>query len=450
MNTDPLFCTLRNVDIARLIRSAKQVVCYAAPGVQPEVAKAMVDTGARLGPEMLTVCLDFDERVMRMGYGEIDAVKLLREAGISVRSAPGLRTALVIADNTGFIFTPTALYLEAEPTGRAAHNAIRMSDEQSAMFIDAEPTGISAPNAIRMSGEQMAEALARLSPAAKAIAVAQAKTPEEKKRIEALPLDVGSKQITNAQFSNVASSLEKAPPVRFDLARQVRVFEPYLQYVELSLTGAAIQRHRLAIPPRIQKLGSSEELEKRLRTTFELIEKGSKLTSKPLDDALDEIRKNFTPSLGKYHGRVVLKAAKPHLVKRLEEFRTKLKSHQADVAAELQQHLDKSRKEIVDYYLPRVVETPPDALVGQMLSGKPSDDEARQWLNGELNRVFPNAKALVDEMALGERYKDVTFETLNREDFLESVKAAFPSVDWDKAYAEFRAAGESDGKKSDG
>lgn len=45
-------------------------------------------------------------------------------------------------------------------------------------------------------------------------------------------------------------------------------------------------------------------------------------------------------------------------------------------------------------------------------------------------------------MKLDERFKDVTFETLNRDDFLESVKIAFPKVDWDKAYHEFRAAGE--------
>jgi cell division transport system permease protein len=38
-----------------------------------------------------------------------------------------------------------------------------------------------------MSGEQVAQALARLSPAAKVIAVAQAKTPEVKQQIEALP-----------------------------------------------------------------------------------------------------------------------------------------------------------------------------------------------------------------------------------------------------------------------
>lgn len=272
--------------------------------------------------------------------------------------------------------------------------------------------------------------------------MAQAKTPEERKRIEALPLDVASSQVTDVQFSTVGKNLEEAPPVRFDLARQVRVFEPYLQYVKLNLTGAAIQRHRLSIPPSIQKLGGSKDLERRLHTTFDLIEKSSKLSSKPLEHELNDIRKNFTRSLGNDHGRVVLKAAKPHLVARLAAFRAKLVSHQAAVAGDLQQHLDASRKQIVDYYLPRIVEAPPDALVGQSLRGKPSAGEARCWLNAVLDRVFPSAESLIQEMKLQERFKDVTFETLNREDFLESIKAVITTVDWDKAYAEFRAAGE--------
>ena len=51
-------------------------------------------------------------------------------------------------------------------------------------------------------------------------------------------------------------------------------------------------------------------------------------------------------------------------------------------------------------------------------------------------------------MKLDERYKDVTFETLNRKDFLESVKDAFPNaVDWDKAYSEFKAAGQSESEE---
>jgi len=56
--------------------------------------------------------------------------------------------------------------------------------------------------------------------------------------------------------------------------------------------------------------------------------------------------------------------------------------------------------------------------------------------------VFPKADALIQKMQLDIRYKDVTFETLNQEDFLVAVKEAFPQVDWDKAYTEYRAAGE--------
>ena len=422
MTADALFCSLSSVRIAEMVRTAQHAVCYAGPGIQSDVAQAIAETTQRLGPEMMTVSVDFDDRVMRMGYGDVGAVKLLLESGIAVQSSPGLRTALVIVDSEGYIFTPTALYLEAEPAGSVSSNAVRMSREQ------------------------VAQALARLSPAAKAIAVAQAETPEAKQRIEAVTVDVVSAPITPEKLSEVSTNLKEVPPVRFDLARQVRVFEPYLQYVELKLTGAAIQRHRLAIPASIQKLGGSEELESRLRTTFDLIERGSTLSSKPLEDLLNEIRKNFTPSLGKDHGRVVLKAAKPHLVERLAEFRAKLDVHQKTVAADLQKHLDASREQIVAYYQARVIEARPDALLGQSLNGRISEESAKRWLNGELDRVFPSAEFLIQEMKLDERYKDVTFETLNRDDFLKSVKEAFPTVDWEKAYKEFRAAGQADSK----
>jgi len=418
-----LFCTLDSQRIAELIRAAERFVCYAGPGVQMAPAQAMAEVAGRLGVEMVTVALDFDERVMRMGFGDMQAVRTLREAGIRVNDAPSLRTALVLVDDEGYLFTPTALYLEAEPQVQQAANTMRLSTDQ------------------------LREALARLSPVAKAIAVAQATTEQEREHIASLPVEVGSEPVTEEQFARVDQALKEAPPVQFDLARQVRVFNAYLQYVELKLSGAAIQSHRLAIPPNILKLGGSKDLEGRLRTTFDLIEKGGKLSSKKLEDELNEVRKNFTPSLGKDHGRVVLKSAKPYLEKRLETFKANLEAHQKTVADELQGQLDASRKQIIDYYLQRVIDNPPDAMLGQLLHEKPTEEDARLWLDAELDRVFPEADALIQKMQLDVRYKDVTFETLNREDFLESVKAAFPRVDWDKAYAEFRTAGQAEGER---
>jgi len=114
----------------------------------------------------------------------------------------------------------------------------------------------------------------------------------------------------------------------------------------------------------------------------------------------------------------------------------------------LQKHLDESRNQIIAHYLPRVLATPPDALIGRSINGNPTEEDSRRWIDAELRRVFPNTKSLIQEMKLDERFKDVTFETLNREDFLQSVKTAFPNVDWGKAYDEFRAAGEANGKKA--
>ncbi|MGD0420639.1 MAG: hypothetical protein ABSA68_13850 [Xanthobacteraceae bacterium] len=413
--TGPLFCSLNSAGIAREIRKAKYSVCYAAPGVQQEPADAIADVAKKIGPDLITVCLDFDERVMRMGFGELAAVKTLRDSGIAVNSTPGLRTGLVIVDHQGYIFTPTALYLEADDR----------SDD--------------APNAMRLSKDQAMEALARLSPAAKAIAIALEKTDEGKQRIRQQAIEVPSKPVTEEQVAEVEQRLVEAPPVQFDIARQVRVFNAYLQYVELTLAGAAIERHQLSIPRSIQKLGHSEDLEG-LRQIFQLIEKGGELSSKSLEDELNELRKHFTRSLGKRHGRVVLKSAKPHLEKGLAKIRQKLIEHQEKVEKELQRQLDESRRRLVDYYLPRVVERPPDAMLGQFL--KFSEDESRRWLDGELDRVFPTAEALIQKMDLDVSYKDVTFETMNREDFLDAIRAAFEGIDWDKAYEEFRAAGE--------
>ena len=416
---EPLFLSLDSACLTDEIAGAERTVCYAAPGILREPAMALATLAGKIGPELITVCLDFDERVMRMGFGTLDAVQTLRGVGIEVRSTPGLRTGLIVIDDAGYIFTPTALYLEA--------------DERSDM----------APNAMRLSKDQVTEALARLSPAAKAIAVALAKTEEERERIREQAVEVPSEKVEDSDFKTVEQRLQEVPPVEFDIARQVRVFNAYLQYVELSLAGAAIQRHRLAIPPRLLKLGGSKDLEGRLRTTFDLIEKGGPLSSKRLEDELNEIRKDFTPSLGKDHGRVMLKAAKPYFEKRLEAFRGNLKAYQAKVEAELHAHLAESRKQIVDYYLPLVLENPPDSMKGQFLTF--SEDEDRAWLASELERIFPQANDLIRKMNLEVRYKDVTFETLNRDDFLVSVKKAFPKIDWDKAYDEYRAAGEREG-----
>jgi len=417
--SEPLFVPLTSEALAAEIRAAASAICYAAPGIHPAPAEALIEAARTLGADLITVCLDFDERVLRMGFGELQCVQKLRHAGIVVRTVPGLRTGLLIVDGRGFVFTPIALLLEKDTPDAPALNAMRLSPEQAT------------------------EAMARLSPAAKMIAVLFAKTPEAEKQLREQAIEVPSSIVSNDQVQRADENLKAAPPVSFDIARQVRVYSAYLQYVEMKLSGASIQRRRVAIPEAVQKLGGGKDLEGRLRTTFELIEKRSDLSSKALDAKLATIRKDFTRSLGKAHGRVVLKSAKAHLDVRLADFKADLEKHQASVENKLQETLDASLKQIIDLYVPAVLANPPDAMRGSY--AKIDRATAQRWLNYELSRVMPKASDLVQRMALDVRYMDVTFETLNRPDFLETLQQAYPDREWSHAHDEFRAAGQGEG-----
>ena len=416
MNTRSPFSALSSRRIALLIGTARNRVIYAAPGIQNEAAVALAKCATNLGADCVTVSIDLDQTTIRMGYGSVEGVKELREAGVDLTQSPGFRSGILIIDERGWVFTPTALYLEQEP----------QSDE--------------TPNALELSQSQVENLAVRLSRKAHSEAFRQAETPEQAQEIEKTRLELGIAPVSKSQFDAVKAVIDLAPPVKFDVVRQVRVFEPYLQYVELSLSGAAVQRQRVQIPKDLQNLGTSKDLEGRLRTTFDLIEKDGALSSKALEDELNEIRKNLTPSLGSDHGRVMLKSNKPLLLKRLAELREKLQAHQNKVEKELQSKLEKSKKEVVDYYFPRVKDNPPDALVGGVLNLK--DGDIKAWLEEQLDLVFPRAEDLIQGMTLMDRYKDVTYETLNKTDFVESLQRAFPRIDWEKPYKEFQAMGE--------
>jgi hypothetical protein len=86
---------------------------------------------------------------------------------------------------------------------------------------------------------------------------------------------------------------------------------------------------------------------------------------------------------------------------------------------------------------------PPDKFRGQLLTTDPTEEDARRWLGKQLESVIPTVESLIKKMELEQTYKDVTFETLNKPDFLQRLRKAFPAVDWDKAYSEFQAAGEA-------
>lgn len=415
-----VFTSMSDAKAAALIRVAQRRVLFAAPAVRATAAEALVDAGQRLGESAVRVVVDCDEEVFRLGYGDIKAVQLLHDAGCGVRQCAGLRIGVLICDDRAWIFAPTALYVQTE--------------------VHSNET----PNAVELRAEDVERIVWRLSPSEREAALEKLPPPELRDDLEAAETEIGHDAVTDKSITQASEGLETAPPIPFDVARQVRVFTPYIQYVDIRLTGCAIQRRRVEIPKSIRGVGTAAEIEGRLKTTFDLIEKSSAVSSHDLELELKEIRDDLTRPLGKPWGRVMLRAARQRFDERIAEFRKKLEAHKKRVEADLAKHVDESRRQVVEYYLPLVKQTPPDAVLGQLITQDPSDDDLRAWLDDELRRVFPPPEDVIKEMKLDIQFRDVTYETLNEDEFADALEKAYPRVDWKRPFDEFNAARERD------
>jgi hypothetical protein len=394
--------------MASLIDEAMHRVAVATPAIRKETARALEGAIARLGRDNVGVVLDCHEEVFRLGYGDIDSLKKLREAGCAVRQAPGLRIGVLVCDEQAWIFAPTALYVQAEV----------QSDE--------------TPNAVAIRGSDVDRLARNILPVACLPGLASA------------VVEIGHEEVPQDLLEQTQKALAQAPLVAFDVARQVRMFQPYIQYVEIHLRGCDIQRHRIEVPKSFQGIAPSAEMASRLRTTFDLIEKSSDASSKALEDELKTIRDSLTRALGKPWGRVLLRTTRPLFDKRIEEFRERLAKHKRSVVESLAKHLQDSQERLIDYFLPLVQRVPPDELLGQITTPAPAPDQIRAWLHAELSQVFPAPSDLIREMTLDVQFRDVTYETLKEDEFSRQLKEAYPQVDWDKPFAEFDAARQRD------
>ena len=79
---DVITQSILNTDEAQLtslVETAEEWLVFIAPGLSAELAKTISERWETLGRERVKVILDVDPEVFRLGYGEIEALKTLRE-----------------------------------------------------------------------------------------------------------------------------------------------------------------------------------------------------------------------------------------------------------------------------------------------------------------------------------------------------------------------------------
>lgn len=401
----PTFLHLGSGQISDLVQCSSKRVIYCAPGVQQAVAASLINTRKRLGREAVRVILDIDDSTTRLGYGEFDAFSLLLEEGVEIRVERSLRTCVLICDDLGYAFFTPPMLVEDLEENHIGVNAMQLHPLQVELIV-------------------------------------QAISPKPVNSTSPLPSpEVGKAEVTEKQIEQVKEALAANPPQKFDLARKVNVFNAYIEFAELRLTGLHISKHTVQLPRNLVLALKDDTTAKRLLTTFRLVGEDSKVAKEAteIDQKVRQLRETLTRSLGEGLGTVILRSKRKQFSEAVEHIRSDIAKFQEKVTERLEKEIELSKRKLIEGLLPAIKKNPPEALTSQM-SGKPTVEILRRYIDVELSKVFPEAKSLIGEMRLDWTPKGVTYETLSNPDFQQKVRAAFPYENFDKPFSEFEAA----------
>ncbi|HYE60715.1 MAG TPA: hypothetical protein VD997_01855 [Phycisphaerales bacterium] len=367
--------------IAGMITRARRRVIVVAPGLSEDLAEDPAECWLLLGRDAVSITLDVDPEVCRLGYGDIKAVRLLQTTaarlGATLNTHAGIRIGVVIADDETLIFAPTPLNVEAAPASNAATlkpNAIRVGSPPPELQRDLG----AGPNGVR---EQI----------------------------------VGLDPVDRHVLQAVEADLERLPPAPVDLSRMLRVYTARIEFVELRLLGCMTSRKTIKIPADLVGI-PDEKTGNLLESTFRLIDEADAgVWGTELTRIRDFIVARFLVHLPTY-GYILRLADKPKfelavrtLVKMLNRARRRKGGH-------LQAAMNRRLEVLHAALLPAVSAHPPERWY---VTATHSD--IPELLREELHELAGTAEEMLEGARVELRYKGVTYETLTDEGFFALV-----------------------------
>lgn len=385
--------TLRN-----FVESTIRRLVVLTPALSLPVAKAVADAWRRLGGNAVSVVMDVDAEVYRLGYGDFDALKLLEavaaELGTTLNKQSGIRIGVFIADEEMLVYSPTPLLIEAGPERLETPNAIRLGAPPATVESELGH----GPEGVRRQR-------------------------------------VGLDKADRAKIGEVDQSLKENPPQKFDVSRAIQVFNAAFEFVDFELSGTFMDRKTVPIPKHLSGVADARTREQ-LRTSFKILPPEHNLSGEHLQKDKGLIAKKYLRAITGF-GNVVLRSRKSAFEQEVEELRAAVSAFSEKIKHELQIAMDKTRESLVKAMLPLVKRTTPKEWC-KSDGTKPDADTLRQFLDDDLRRAFGTAEQLVKHMEVKLVFKGVTFELLTEPTFRSAAQKALPELS--QLYEEFDAA----------
>jgi hypothetical protein len=396
--------SLPDIELIGQINCARRRLVAIAPGFTEPVAREIAKKWCELGANAVYVILDADPEVCRLGFGDLAALEMLQDTAARLHTCihqqPGLRVGVIITDETTTVYSPAPRLIEAGGQPGERLNALRL-DTSILERSDNDATPV--------------------------------------ENLDLHPAPVG-----DADVRATAQDLAANPPLKFDLARTLRVFNAFFEFVEFELHGLLLEKRKVPIPSDLLGLAKDPKTQKLLHSSFQLIAEDSDVSGSRVMRLKQWITERYVINLPGY-GNVVRRTNKEQFenaVKALEKYVLRF---QRRLKRKLQQAIDANREKLVTMLLPAVITSPPPRWQ-RYIGSRPTHQETEQMLRTELEDIFGRADDLFKEMKVKVIFKGVTYESLNDPEFRKVAAAKIPGLK--QLHEEFevaKAAGQGQG-----
>ena len=398
------FTTATDDSLIALIEEANDRIVVIAPGLTTPVAKALAARIKEMPTLSLTVILDADAEVYRMGYGDPEALGIIREASqnqiVDLREQPGVRIGVVISDNRTMVFAPVSRNVEAGSTTEEKPNAIMLDGRVTEKL--AEATGAT-------EGEN----------------------------------EVGVTGMKPERVSQMEADLKASPPHPFDLTRKLTVFMTEVQFIELRVPNATFSSRKIKLPPSFQKfkdevfrrdIDSSLKIPIDLKTELDISIKSyrgdetCKVNEAAIKRERDGIERAFFHDW-KGRGKVILRKDKKQLTNELNRLVAIITEYHKALKAKFEDSKKDFRERLVGEFLELWQISQPDHLKRR---GKIDEKSCRKDIESAADGMFDKAVTLGTTEAKVV-YKDISIEDLKNNELMASLRRLMESAGVDPA-----------------